>query len=120
MADTLFFVHPDDTAAAQFAARYGARGWNVATCDPRAADALDRMASADPVAAVFCLVSGSAFEAEQLAARVLSDGRLRRPLMVFVGGFAEEVESARGHVPFGVFVSEDELQWVLKRLVAKY
>jgi len=120
MVDTLFFVHADDSAAADLAAHYSALGWNVSTSGPLATDAMDKVASSNPVAAVFCLTGDYVAEVHALAARILGDGRVRRPLMVFVGGSDEEIGLARGDTPYAVFVSQEELPWVLKRLVAKY
>ena len=119
MVDTLFFVHPDVFAATDLAAHYRALGWNVATCDPAADDALDRMAEANPVAAVFYLTGACAVEIQTLAGHVQSDGRFNRPFMVFVGGSADEIAAAHSHSPYGVCVSPEELPWVLKRLVFK-
>jgi|GEM_PF-3502438 len=120
MVDTLFFVHPDEDAAADLAAYYSALGWNVATSGPLATDALDRVALSNPVAAVFCLTGTCIDEVHALAGCILGDDRLRRPLMVFVGGSDEEIAMARSDTPYAVFVSQEELPWVLKRLVAKY
>ena len=119
MADTLIFVHPEECVVEELAAHYGALGWRVATCDPCAEEALDRAISADPVAAVFCLFGAGAHDVEQFAARLVNDVRFKRPMLVFVGGSADEVSAARDHAPYGVFVNDDELPWVLKRLVVK-
>lgn len=120
MIDTLFFVHADENAAAGLAAHYSALGWNVATSGPNAADALEKVALTNPVAAVFCLTGTYIAEVHALAVRILGDGRVHRPLMVFVGGSDEEIGLARDDTPYAVFVNQEELPWVLKRLVAKY
>lgn len=119
MVDTLFFVHPDGIAAEEIAGRYRTRGWEVSVCAPDASDALDRIAQTRPVAAVFCLDGDCADDVRALAENVLGDSRLFRPLMVFVGGSPDDIAQARAMMPFGVFVSEDELPWVLKRLAIK-
>lgn len=119
MVDTLFFVHQDTQAAEQIAEQYKARGWEVSVCEPDASDALDRIAESRPVAAIFCLDGECADEVRRLAEEVLGDSRLFRPLMVFVGGTPDDIAQARAMMPFGVFVREDELPWVLKRLAVK-
>ncbi len=119
MVDTLFFVHSNQEAADQFAEEYRSRGWDVASADATATDALDRVAEASPVAAVFCLEGDCAAEVNHLAESVMTDGRIHRPLLVFVGGEPEDIAAAHAAVPFGVFVRKDELPWVLRRLIAK-
>lgn len=116
MAETLFFVHSDAEAAQQIAGEYHIKGWHAESCEPGVADAIDRVASARPTAVVFCLDGDRATEVCGFAESVLSDERVIRPFMVFVGGRPADVERARATTPLGVFVNRDELQWVLKRL----
>lgn len=118
MVDTLFFVHSDERAAEELADTYRGRGWNVSVAAPDAADALQRLETAAPVAAVFCLDDDCAAEVNALAEKVVADPDIKQPLMVFVGGNPAAVEYARSLAPYGVFVRQDELPWVLKRLVA--
>lgn len=119
MVDTLFFVHSDEQSSHELAQFYQLRGWEVASADSHAADVLDRMAAANPVAAVFCLDGDCGTDVNAVVARAMADERLSRPLMVFVGGSAEDVAAARSVAPYGIFVRPDELPWVLKRLVIK-
>lgn len=119
MVDTLFFVHADADAADRIAGYYRGQGWNVSTAVPAATDALDRIADSHPVAAVFCLDGECADDVHSLAEHVLGDTRMSRPLMVFVGGSPVDVARARQNMPFGVFVRQDELPWVLKRLAVR-
>lgn len=116
MVDTLLFVHAEANSAEQLADEYRGRGWDVSATTPDAPDALDRVAEAAPVAAVFCLDGECAADVSAFAEKVLADQRIRRPLMVFVGGAEDDVGKVRASMPFGVFVRLDELPWVLKRL----
>lgn len=119
MVETLFFVHTSEQDPHEIAAAYQLRGWNIAVSEPKAVDALERMAESSPVAAVFCLGGDCGSDVMEFAASALSDERTKRPLMVFVGGAAHEIASARSIAPYGIFVRPDELPWVLKRLVVK-
>ena len=119
MVDTLFFVHTSEQDPNAIAAAYQLRGWDIAVSEPAAVDALDRMAESNPVAAVFCLDDDCSSDVMQFAESALADDRTNRPLMVFVGGAANEIATARGIAPYGIFVRPDELPWVLKRLVVK-
>ena len=119
MTDTLFFVHPDEHSPQQIAEAYQLRGWNIVVSPPHADDALDRMAQAEPVVAVFCLDGERGGDSRTLATGALADARIARPLMVFAGGGAAEVAAARAAAPYGIFVRMDELAWVLKRLMVK-
>lgn len=119
MVDTLFVVHADEQDPDEISQLYQLRGWEITVADPHAADVLDRMAAANPVAAVFCLDGQCGPDVNAVAERALADHRLSRPLMVFVSGSAEDVAAARIISPYGIFVRPDELPWVLKRLVAK-
>ena len=119
MVETLFFVHSDVASAEQLADEYRARGWSVESSSASATDALDRIAETSPVAAVFCLEGDCAQDVHDLAESILADGRLHRPLLVFVDGDSDDVAQARTSAPFGVFVRRDELPWVLRRLTAK-
>lgn len=119
MATALFFVYKDLVAADQIAAPYRARGWSVEIEDPDADDALERMESAQPLAAVFGLDPAPADSVVAFAHDVVDDSHLHRPLMVFLGGDADAVDAAKHAVPYGVFVRPEELGWVLKHLDAK-
>jgi hypothetical protein len=119
MGASLFFVYQDQGIAEQLAAPYRARGWDVEVEPPDAADALERMESAQPLAAVFGLDSAPADGVVAFAHNVMDDSHLHRPLMVFLGGDAAAIEAARLAVPYGVFVRPEELGWVLKHLDAK-
>jgi len=119
MVETLFFVHSNVESAEEVADEYRARGWSVESSSATATDALDRIAETSPVAAVFCLEGDCAQDVHDLAESILADGRIHRPLLVFVDGDPGDVERARISAPFGVFVRKDELPWVLKRLTAK-
>ena len=120
MVDTLFFVHTSEQNPNELAAAYALRGWNIAAAGPHVEDALDRMAESHPVAAVFCLDGECVPDVTAFAQLVLADDRTNKPLMVFVGGEANDIAAARGVAPYGIFVRPDELPWVLKRLIPKY
>jgi hypothetical protein len=119
MVDTLFFVHTSEQDPNAIAAAYQLRGWDIAVSEPAAVDALDRMAESNPIAAVFCLDGDCGPDVMRFAETALADGRTNRPLMVFVGGAANEIAEARSIAPYGIFVRPDELPWVLKRLTVK-
>lgn len=119
MVDTLFFVHASEQDPAAIADTYQLRGWNIDVAPPTADDALERLAAANPVAAVFCLDHGCGHEVTTFAEAVMSDPRTNRPLMVFVDGEAEDLAAARQAAPYGIFVRPDELPWVLKRLTIR-
>lgn len=116
MADTLCFVHTPGSSGEEQAVAFADRGWNIQQLDPNAEDAIAAIEASQPLATIFCLESECG-ATRDFAVRVLEDTELHRPLMIFVGGQAEEVEAAKEAVPFGVFVSPSELHWVIKRLV---
>lgn len=118
MGETLIFVGEDETSTSAIASPFAQRGWvvEVGGADPEAT--VERVARSEPVAAVFNM-DGGCERARAAAWAVLSDARVLRPLMVFVGGTPEEIASMRADMPFGVFVSADELDWVIKHLAYK-
>jgi hypothetical protein len=119
VADTLMFVGSDSARCATLADPLNRLGWATATVDPTAADALETIVGQAPVATVFDLTTGPFQAIHELAKALLTDAQIPRPLLVFVGGSAEEVASVKDDVPFGVFVDTDELTWVLKHLIYK-
>ena len=119
MYNNLFFVHCDVDAADAIAATYRGRGWSTTVSAARATDALEQVSAAQPVAAVFCLDGERVEEVQSLAAQVVADPGCGNPLMLFVAGTPDDVVKARSIAPHGIFVSADELPWVLKRLVVK-
>lgn len=119
MVDTLFFVHTSEQEPSEIAAAYQLRGWDIVAAEPTAINALERMALCNPVAAVFCLDGECGSDILGFAEKALADKRTSSPLMVFVGGSADEVAAARLSAPYGIFVRPDELPWVLKRLAIK-
>lgn len=120
MSDALFFFHEDLSEAERRGAPFRERGWSVHLAGIQADGVLDRIAEFKPLAAVFCMESCDADQLKQLATSVMDDARMLRPLMVFVGGSAEEAAALKQDVPYGVFVHEDELEWVLKHLAIKF
>lgn len=119
MVDTLFFVHASEQDPQVLAQAYQLNGWDIVASDPRAVDALERMAMTSPVAAVYCFDGDCASDVQSFAAQVMADDRTNRPLMVFVGGEASDIAEAKAVAPYGIFVRPDELAWVLKRLTVK-
>ena len=119
MVDTLFFVHPDAQDPDQIPQLHQLRGWNIAATGPHAPDALECMAEAGPVAAIFCLDGDFSGDVRTFAEAVLADERLGHSLMVFTGGTAQDIADARAIAPYGIFVRPDELPWVVKRLTIK-
>jgi len=119
MGETLCFVHASEQDSNRIAATYQLAGWNIVIVAPQAPDALEQLASYDPAAVVFCLDERCGPGVIEFAARVLADDRTNRPLMVFVDGSADDIATARGVAPYGIFVRTDELPWVLKRLSIK-
>lgn len=118
MSDTLVFVDGDHDHAEGLAATYRDKGWGVLTAPADSTRTIELIAEERPVAAVFCLDGPKAFDACSLAESILYDQRGIRPLMIFLGGSAEDAKAAKSMVPVGVFVKPDELPWVLKRLSA--
>lgn len=119
MAETLYFVHNDVGIAQECAAPFAAKGWNVHASDGTDPGFIDQMVADLPVATVFCLDGDSSTGVLHAAIAVLNEVRIPRPLMVFTGGSPAEVEMAKESVPFAVFVKEEELDWVLKRMIFK-
>lgn len=119
MAETLFFVHADCDACGAIAEEFRGRGWLVETAASPDGDTLERIEALGPTATVFFLEGCEVAPAEHLAQRILEDGKVHRPLLVFVGGAPDAVAEAKAAMPFGVFVRADELGWVLKHLTFK-
>jgi hypothetical protein len=116
---TLFFVHSDIAQADALAEAYRGRGWATVVSGPDATDAIPQVSATQPVAAVFCLDGECVDDVQTVAAQVVGDPSLGRPLMVFVSGAPDDIVKARAIAPYGIFVSAEELPWVLKRLVVK-
>lgn len=116
MTDTLCFVHAPGSSGEDQALAFADQGWNIEHLDPTADDAITRIEASQPLATIFCLESECG-PTRDFAVRILRDTELHRPLMIFVGGEADEIQAAKEAVPFGVFVSQGELHWVIKRLV---
>lgn len=119
MHDLLYLAHAEPAEGERLAAPFAERGWDVRVTAPDAGEALELIATERPLAAVFCLDSGETALFENLARQVLQDARTLRPLMVFLGGEADEVARLKSEIPVGVFVREEELSWVLKHLAFK-
>lgn len=107
-------------AAQEMLTTYGSRGWKVLVASVDDVTAHERFVEAHPLAVVFCL-SGECSDRVRTLARHFFEtpGGGTPPLMVFSGGDADEVELTRSHVPLGVFVTPDEVGWVLKHLSVK-
>jgi hypothetical protein len=118
MSETLVFVHCDQQQAETLAVPYRDRGWRALAAPADSTGTIELIAEERPLAAVFCLDGPKAFDACSLAESILYDQRGIRPLLIFVGGTPEDVETAKSMVPVGVLVKPDELPWVLKRLSA--
>lgn len=118
MAASLIFVDEDERQADELAARFSRIGWVCDTASPLAENAEDRIVEHAPVAAVFCL-DRAVDRQLQVAAELVEDERIGRPLIVFVGGSEDDVERAKQTVPFGAVVRIEELGWVLKHLVPR-
>lgn len=116
MANTLCFIQAPGSSTEEQAHYFAERNWSVELVDPAAPDALDKIVDFEPLASVFSLEADSG-DTIPVAGALLEDERAERPLIVFVGGSAEQVEAAKQTVPFGVYVSSGELSWVIKRLV---
>jgi hypothetical protein len=116
---SLLFVHSDAAQADSIAEAYRGRGWSTVVSSAQASDALQQVSAAQPVAAVFCLEGECVDDVQSLAAQVVSDPACGNPLMVFIDGAPDDVLRARAVAPYGIFVSAEELPWVLKRLVVK-
>ncbi|MBI5231488.1 MAG: hypothetical protein HY876_04900 [Coriobacteriales bacterium] len=117
MAETLFFLHADPVTAAALAAPLASRGYAIEIASPSEPHVCDTIADTAPLALVISL-DGECDEAREVAAGVLADARVPRPLMLFVGGTAREVQETKESLPFGVFLDQDEVVWSLKRLTA--
>jgi len=115
----LFFAHCDEAAADALAAVYRGRGWSTVVSAAHAPDAVEQVSAAQPVAAVFCLDGECVDEVNALAAKIVGNPDCGNPLMLFVSGSPDDVVKARSIAPYGLFVSAEELPWVLKRLVVK-
>lgn len=119
MPDTLFFVSDDVVMCEALAQPYREHGWHTEQVLPDGPDALTRLAEARPLATICCLDGPSADKVRAFAESVLSDPRVVRPLMVFVGGTPDDIAQAKATMPFAVFVRAEELSWVLKHLAFK-
>lgn len=119
MAQGLYFIAGDGEAAEQLANSYRAQGWLAAAGACSEPDLLDKMLVSKPVAAIFSLAGDSAPTARLLASRIVAEPSIERPLVVFIGGDTHEIDAARHDVPYAVFVSAEELPWVLKHLSYK-
>lgn len=119
MADTLFFVHPDESDSRVIATDYRLSGWDIVVSAPATDGVLEHLVRSAPIAAVFCLDASYEPAMMPFAQQVMADDRTRRPIMVFVEGTEDQVALARSIAPYGIFVHRDELAWVLRRLVVK-
>lgn len=117
MANALMFVCVDASDCAKLAEPFIRDGWETRTVAPDAPDALSQIEDEAPVATVFDLDSGHGEAIRAIASALVSDPNVARPLLVFVGGDAQTTVALKADVPFGVFVKQDELSWVLKHLV---
>jgi len=111
------FVCSDEGRCAQYAAPFRQAGWETRTVAPDAADTLTQIEAEAPVATVFDLADGHGEAIRALAAALVSDPNVARPLLVFVGGDDATAGAIKADIPFGVFVKPDELAWVLKHLI---
>jgi len=111
------FVCNDADRCAQYAAPFRQAGWDTQTVAPDSADTLPTIEAASPVATVFDLDAGHGEAVRALAAALVADPNVARPLLVFVGGDEASVGAIKLDIPFGVFVQPDELAWVLKHLI---
>jgi hypothetical protein len=119
MAEKLFFLHEDPSTAAVIAAPLASRGYAIEISSVREPDVEDAIADANPLAVVISLQSDAECDASrEIAAEVLADARMARPLLVFVGGTAEQVAETRAALPYGLYVRPDEVAWTLKHLQA--
>lgn len=119
MPDTLFFVSDDVVLCESLAQPYREHGWHTEQVLPGDPESLQRLAESRPLAAI-CILDGPSAEAVcAFAESVVADPRVLRPLMVFVGGSAEDIAVAKVSMPFAVFVRAEELPWVLKHLAFK-
>ncbi len=119
MAETLYFVHSDVIAAEELARPYGERGWGTVISAPNAEDAYDRAADCRPIAAVISLEGPAADDARALGLRLTQEEDFPKPLMVFLGGSADQVALMKEALPYALFVKPEELAWVLKHLSFK-
>lgn len=115
MAETLFFLHPDPVTAAAIAAPLASRGYAIEISSADEPHVGDTIVDSAPVALVVSL-EADGDKARQVAAGVLADARVQRPLLLFVGGTPTEIAETRQSLPFGVFLAQDEVEWSLKRL----
>lgn len=116
MADTVFFLHPDPMAAASMAGPLTSRGFAVEISSPAEPSVGDTIAESAPVALVISL-DGQPDLAREIAAGVLADARIPRPLLVFVGGTPNDIQQTRDTLPFSLFLKPDEIVWSLTRLM---
>jgi len=116
MGETLVLVDADELVAEMLAAPLRARGWNVIICSPDEDAVFERIIAAVPAAVVFDLESAQEAQCD-LAASAAADERLPRPMVLFLGGDEEQRALAREVVSSALFVTAEELLWVLKRVV---
>lgn len=115
MEQTLVFVYADSEAAARASEPFALKKIPFEILAPEGEQCLDRVAEAKPTAVVLD-ISADWTEPLLIAQGILADGRLSRPLLVFVGGTPDSVKQCKETLPFGVYVKPEELVWVLKRL----
>lgn len=119
MPNTLFFVHDDPLAADDVARPYVERGWHVEIAPAEDPQAVDRIFDSATLAAIFFLDGTPDGSAPALARALLADGRTPHPLLVFVNGDKETNEALHVEIPTALFVTLEELPWVLKHLSFK-
>lgn len=119
MGNTLVFVCGEAARCEEMTAPFAEAGWQTKTVSAESSDALAAIEAEAPVATVFDLEAGHGAAIQSIAAALMSDPNVSRPLLVFVGGDQATVAILKEDVPFGVFVKTDELAWVLKHLTYK-
>lgn len=119
MADTLFFLFTDPSDATGLASPLASKGFAIEVSSPSEPQVCDAIAESSPLAVVISLEdAGGCNAAREVAAGVLADARIPRPLMVFVGGSPQEIAATRAELPFGVFLNPDEVSRNLTHLAA--
>lgn len=119
MPNTLFFVHDDLLAAEEVARPYAERGWHVEIAPAADPQTVDRIFESATLAAIFFLDGTTNGGSPALAQRLLADGRTPHPLLVFVNGDKETNDALHVEIPTALFVTLEELPWVLKHLSFK-
>jgi hypothetical protein len=113
--ETLVLVYSDEEAAERVSAPFVSGGHSVRIVPPSDGDCLEQIVESRPIAVALDLSDEWEIPLA-LAQAILADGRLARPLLVFVGGSPETIGQCKAALPFGVYVRPEELVWVLKRL----